>query len=250
MTTEKWSDNFWLIVLLLFTVQGSVLYYLGQPIISRTGGIRLWCGDPQDKENSQHIADWYTFSHIIHGILFYWILGLVLPNSSLALRFLLSMILEIMWEIAENTPMVINRYRQSALANGYSGDSILNSVCDTLSMSFGFYLAKSLPLYFIVVYVVFTELLCAYKIRDNLTLNVIQLIHPMDSISRWQTNIWVCHKRKLYCILTHIYLPKNLYGFFVFFLLFRSLNIRRIFYNRSVLKYRPQFTKCRTSQIF
>lgn len=85
--------------------------------------------------------------------------------------------------------MVINRFRQTAIANGYSGDSILNSVSDTIAMSFGFYLAKSLPIIVVVVFTLLTELLCAYTIRDNLTLNIIQLIRPTDSISRWQTDV-------------------------------------------------------------
>lgn len=133
--------------------------------------------------------DWYTFTHIIHGVVLYWILGLIIPNYSMAFRSLLAMVLEIIWEIAENTPMIINRYRRTALANGYSGDSIINSVSDTAAMTLGFYLSKSLPSAVMVALTISTELFCAYKIRDNLTLNVIQLIYPLESISHWQTNI-------------------------------------------------------------
>lgn len=189
VVTPKWLSYYWLIVPSLLAFQGSVLYSLGQPIFSQTGVIRLWCGDTYSRENSQQLTDWYTFTHIIHGIGFYWILGSILPKHSMSARFLLATALEVIWEIVENTPMIINRYRRMALANGYSGDSILNSVSDTAAMTFGFYLSKTLPSAVTVGLTLLTELVCAYKIRDNLTLNMIQLIHPFDSISRWQTSI-------------------------------------------------------------
>lgn len=173
----------------MLTLQGAVLCLFGQPIISRSGHVYLWWGKVLDKENSQHLTDWYTFSHIIHGIAFYSFFKFLFPKRSMHLRFVMAMALEIIWEIFENTPMVIDRYRQSALASGYAGDSVINSLSDTLAMSLGFCLAKSLPVAVTVTYILFTELLCAYEIHDNLTLNIIQLIHPFDSISRWQTDI-------------------------------------------------------------
>lgn len=148
----------------------------------------MWSGDVYDQENSQQLTDWYTFSHVIHGIGYYWILGLVTPRSSMSLRFLIAVVMEVIWEVLENTPMVINRYRRMALANGYSGDSIVNSVSDTLASSLGFYISKTLPSAVVIAYTIIAEFVCALKIRDNLVLNLIQLIYPLKSISRWQTN--------------------------------------------------------------
>ncbi len=158
-------------------------------MISRTGGIRIWSGDVHDRENSQHLTDWYTLTHIIHGVGFYYVLGIILSDYSMPLRSLLALVLEVIWEIAENTPMIINRYRRTALANGYSGDSIVNSVSDTVAMTLGFYLSKSLPSAATIALALSTELFCAYKIRDNLMLNMVQLIYPLESISNWQTNV-------------------------------------------------------------
>lgn len=187
VATPKWLSHYWLIVAALIAFQGSILFYLGQPIISRTGGLKMWCGDVQSRENSQHFTDWYTFTHVIHGVGYYWILGLLAPGSSMPFRFIIAVILEVLWEVMENTPVVINRYRRTALGYGYSGDSIVNSIADTLAMVLGFHLSNALPSPVVVAYAIFTELLCAYKIRDNFTLNVIQLIHPFESISSWQT---------------------------------------------------------------
>lgn len=188
VATPKWLSNYWLIAAALIASQGSVLFYLGQPVISRTGGMKLWCGDVLSRENSQHLTDWYTFTHIIHGIGYYWILGMVTPRASMPFRFIVAVAMEVLWEIIENTPMVINRYRRTALANGYSGDSIVNSISDTLAMLFGFYMSRALPSPIVIAYTVLSELFCAMKIRDNLTLNLIQLIHPVESISNWQTD--------------------------------------------------------------
>lgn len=187
MSTPKWLSHYWLIASALIASQGSILFYLGQPMISRTGVLQLWCGDVQSRENSQHLTDWYTFTHVIHGVGSYWILGLLTPRSSMPFRFIIAVAMEVLWEIMENTPMVIDRYRRLALANGYSGDSIVNSISDTLAMLFGFYISRTFPSPLITGYTIFSELFCALKIRDNLTLNLIQLIHPFESISRWQS---------------------------------------------------------------
>lgn len=148
----------------------------------------MWCGDVQSRENSQHLADWYTFTHIIHGIGYYWILGLLLPRSSMPFRTVAAVVMEVVWEIVENTSIVIDRFRQTGVGYGYSGDSIVNSISDTLAMLCGFFISNVLPSPLIAAYAVFTELLCAYQIRDNFALSVIQLIHPFESISNWQTD--------------------------------------------------------------
>ena len=175
-----------LMALGLFTVQVAVLFYLGQPLVSASGQIKLWVSAVMSPEMSQQIFDWYTFSHIIHGFIFYGILYLLFPRMSVFTRLLLAMGIEIGWEIAENTPMVINAYREQALAVGYAGDSILNSVLDTVSMMFGFFLARKLPVYVAVFIAVLFEVFVGYSIRDNLTLNILNFIYQFDFIKQWQ----------------------------------------------------------------
>jgi hypothetical protein len=175
------------VVVALIAIQAMVLLAMGRPPICTCGTIRLWVGTVDSPETSQQLTDWYTFSHIIHGILFYGLLWLVLPRAPVGLRLALAVGIEVTWEIVENTPMIIERYRQAALAQGYVGDSVLNSLSDTLSMVVGFLLAHRLPAWASVAIVVGLELFTGAMIRDSLTLNIIQLIAPNDTISRWQT---------------------------------------------------------------
>ncbi len=168
-------------------LQVLVLFAMGHPPICPCGNIDLWYGNPSGPENSQHLTDWYTHTHVIHGFAFYFFLWLIAPRMSFGLRFALVIGLEAAWEMIENTPFIIDRYRQSALAQGYFGDSVINSVSDTLATGIGVVLARILPIWSIVILVVAMELFAIYAIRDNLTLNIIQLIYPSDAISRWQT---------------------------------------------------------------
>jgi hypothetical protein len=175
-----------LLIAFAIAVQASLLAWVGQPLICTCGVVRLWVGDVMSAETSQQITDWYTPSHIIHGILFYAVLRLVFPRLPLLLALAIALGTEITWELAENSPKVIARYRQQALAQGYSGDSVLNSVCDTLSMSLGFFMARALPARWTLAFAVCAEIFTAVMVRDNLTLNVIQLLHPSPAISAWQ----------------------------------------------------------------
>ena len=170
----------------LVVVQAGVLYMLGQPIICTCGYIKLWEGNILSSGMSQHLTDWYTFSHIIHGFIFYAILRYFFPRTSVVQRLVMSMGFEIAWEITENTPIVIQHYRQQALAAGYTGDSILNSISDTCSMILGFGFAYRMPILVTIVVALGFELGVAYAIRDNLTLNVINLIYPFQFIHHWQ----------------------------------------------------------------
>jgi hypothetical protein len=174
------------LLVVAISIQAGVLYAVGQPPICTCGVVRLWPNDVLGPETSQQIADWYTPSHVIHGILFFAILHLLFPRQPLWLVLAVALGVEIVWELLENSPVVIDRYRQQALAAGYSGDSILNSVCDTLFMTFGFFLARALPVRRTIALVVVAELTTGLLIRDNLTLNVIQLISPNPTISAWQ----------------------------------------------------------------
>jgi hypothetical protein len=175
----------------LIGLQVLVLHHLGQPFIAASGRILLWVNDPFSADTSQQLADWYSFSHIIHGFIFYGLLRLVAPRLPLGVRLLIAMGIEIGWEITENSPGVIQHYRQQALAAGYVGDSILNSVSDTAMMSCGFFFASRVRAPIVIALAVGLEIFTACMIRDNLTLNVINLVAPphwapIQAIHDWQ----------------------------------------------------------------
>lgn len=172
----------------LVVLQAFALWVMGQPPLCECGYIKLWEGAVLSPGNSQHIADWYTFSHIIHGLLFYWLLGLIFPRLPVVTRLFVAMGIEVSWEVLENTPMVIDHYRQQALALGYTGDSILNSLSDTVAMAVGFVAAWRLPVWGSVAMALGLEALPLWIIRDGLSLNILNLLHQFDFISRWQSS--------------------------------------------------------------
>jgi Protein of unknown function (DUF2585) len=174
-------------VVALLAIQATALHLFGQPTICACGYVKLWEGVVLSSGNSQHLTDWYTFSHIIHGFIFYLLLWLAFPRMNIWQRLALAIGIEVAWEIVENTPWLIDHYRQQALAQGYTGDSIINSVSDSLAMIFGFVLASRLPVWATVSLAVFLEAWVGYSIRDNLTLNILNFIHPFDFITRWQS---------------------------------------------------------------
>lgn len=168
-------------------VQAGILYTMGQPPICACGTVRFWVGAVLSPENSQQLTDWYTPSHVIHGMLFFALGHLLLRGRwSPILAVALALGIEVAWELIENSPTVIARYREQALAQGYSGDSILNSLCDTLAMLSGFWLAARLPVRASIALALAAELFTGLMIRDNLTLNVVQLLVPNKAISAWQ----------------------------------------------------------------
>lgn len=175
------------IALALLLAQALILYLFGQPPIAASGEVKLWEGEVLGAGNSQHLTDWYTFSHIIHGFLLYGLAWLVFRRQPVGARFLMAVGVEVGWEVLENTPMVINHYREQALAQGYTGDSILNSVSDTLATMLGFLAAWRLPVWSVIAIGIALELFVAYSIRDNLTLNIINLIHGFEGIEKWQS---------------------------------------------------------------
>ena len=159
---------------------------MGHPAICKCGYVKWWHGVPLSSENSQHISDWYTFSHVIHGFAFYGLMWLVARRQSLGRRLLFALLLECGWEVFENTDFVINRYREVTISLDYYGDSVLNSVCDVLAMLVGFFAAAWLPVWGTVLLVVAFEAFVGYSIRDNLLLNIIMLLYPLDFIKKWQ----------------------------------------------------------------
>jgi hypothetical protein len=187
----KSAAIYWLIGVAILAIQVATLHHFGQPFFAASGHILLWANDPFSPDMSQQLTDWYSFSHLIHGFIFFGVLQLVAPRVPLGRRFLIAMGVEVAWEIAENSPAVIRHYREQALAAGYVGDSIVNSLSDTLMMSLGFLFASRVRARYVVALAVAFELFTATMIRDNLTLNVINLIAPgqwpaIKAIHRWQ----------------------------------------------------------------
>lgn len=181
------STRFWLIVAgLLLLAQIVVLLGMGRVPICECGYVKLFEPGVNTPGNSQHIADWYTPSHIIHGFLFYLLGWAVLRRGSFGARLTLAVIIEAAWEILENSPIIINRYRSETMAIGYSGDSVLNSAMDTVAMMLGFLFAARAPVWLTVVIAIVFELFTGWLIRDNLTLNVLMLVWPVDAVRQWQ----------------------------------------------------------------
>ena len=182
----------------LMAATGLVLLTMGRVPICQCGYVSLWHGQVNSSGNSQHISDWYTFSHVIHGFGFYGLLWLVSrwfgPARTsgggwpIGLRLAAAVLLEASWEVLENTDMVINRYREATIALDYYGDSVLNSLSDVAAMVLGFVLAARLPVWFIVAATIVMELAVGYLIRDNLTLNILMLLYPIDAVREWQLN--------------------------------------------------------------
>jgi hypothetical protein len=181
------SRTVWGLAFVVLAVHAALLYFMGQPWMYAEGYVKLWYGaSVLTSENSQHLSDWYTLSHVIHGFLFYAGLSFLFPRISIGTRLLMALAIESGWELFENTDMIINRYREQALAQGYFGDSIVNSTGDMLAAAAGFLLAWRVPLIASVVAVIVLEAVALYMIRDSLTLNIIQLLHPVDAIGAWQ----------------------------------------------------------------
>jgi len=166
------------------------LWLLGRPFICTCGFVSLWHGDINSAEDSQHLLDWYSFSHVLHGFLFYWLLWLIGGRAKalqpIGRRFVLAMLAESIWEVIENTPVIINRYREATIALGYMGDSIINSTMDILCMAIGFLLAWRLPVWATLLIAVAFEVLMAVAVRDNLALNILMLLWPVEAIRTWQ----------------------------------------------------------------
>lgn len=165
----------------------AILYAMGRLPICACGEIKLWHGEVFSAQNSQHLSDWYTPSHVIHGILFYCFGWLLFRRATLGFRLALATLVEVAWEVLENTDWIINRYREVTIALDYFGDSIINSTSDVIAMMIGFFVASRLPVWASVALVIALEALAMYFIRDGLALNILMLVWPLDAILSWQS---------------------------------------------------------------
>ena len=178
--------------LALVALAVAILFAMDRPPICTCGYIELWHGTVQSSGNSQHITDWYSPSHFTHGLIMYFVAWLLWRKWKLfggrPARWALpiAVVVDAAWEVVENSPMIIDRYRAVTISWGYSGDSIINSASDIGWMIAGFMLATRLPAWASAALVVFFELLTLWTIRDNLTLNVIMLFWPVEAIRQWQ----------------------------------------------------------------
>jgi hypothetical protein len=163
------------------------LWLMGRTPIYKGGYVKLWHGIVHSSENSQHLTDWYSFSHIIHGFAFYAFLWLVARRHPVGLRLVAATLIEAGWEIFENTAFVINRYRETTISLDYYGDSIVNSVFDILMAIAGFLFAMRAPIWLVLLASAAIELFLLAMIRDNLTLNIVMLLFPLESVQEWQS---------------------------------------------------------------
>ena len=175
-----------LAALAIVVLAATILLGMGRTPICTCGTVKLWHGVVKSSENSQHLSDWYTFSHVIHGFLFFGGLWLVGRRWPIGARLVAALVVEAGWEILENTDLVINRYREATIALDYYGDSVINSVSDITAMAFGFVLASRLPVRVVVGLALTMEVVAGYVIHDNLTLNVLMLLYPLEAVKQWQ----------------------------------------------------------------
>lgn len=175
-----------LAALVILVAAAAILLAMGRNPICTCGTIDLWVGARDSPKTSQMLADWYSLSHIVHGLIFYALLWLIARRWPAEWRFVVALLVEASWEVIENTPFVIDRYRATTAALGYTGDSVINSLSDILMMAVGFFAARRLPVRASIVLLLVLELVPLLVIRDNLTLNILTLLRPSKAVQAWQ----------------------------------------------------------------
>jgi len=172
--------------LAIIVIAAAILLAMGRNPICTCGTVDLWIGERDSSRTSQMLIDWYSLSHVVHGLLFYAALWVVARRYPIEWRFLTALLIEASWEVIENTPWIIDRYRTATAALGYNGDSVINSLSDIAMMILGFLAARKLPVWASVALLVILEVVPLFVIRDNLTLNVWMLLAPNSAIAGWQ----------------------------------------------------------------
>jgi len=176
----------WIALAVVTTAMAASLIGLGRNLICQCGHVKLWHGEVISSENSQHILDWYSPSHMLHGLIFYMALHFLLPRMNIGWRLVLAAVIEAAWEIVENTSWIIDKYREDTIALDYYGDSVLNSASDMAMMVVGFMIAARAPVWLSVCLFIAAELFVGLTIRDGLLLNIIMLLYPLDWVRQWQ----------------------------------------------------------------
>ena len=167
------------VAVVIFSWQGRVIW-------CQAGDYSPWSWDIWSRHNSQHIVDPYSFTHVLHGVLEFWLIGLVFKKMPLAWRLLMAVMIESSWEIAENSTYIIQRYREATISLDYFGDSIINSISDILCCSTGFVIAYKLRFWRSLLLFIVTEIILIFTIHDSLIINIIMLIFPIEAIKQWQ----------------------------------------------------------------
>lgn len=188
---ESWaySNNPYYACVLLIAVAAVILLLQGRVWWCQVGDMSPWSWDIWSAHNSQHIIDPYSFTHVLHGMLEFWLIGLVFRKIPLAWRFFIAVFIESSWEVAENSRYVIERYREVTISLDYFGDSIVNSLADIVCCATGFVIAWRLRFWRSLALFLATELILILTIRDSLLINILMLIYPIDSIKQWQMGI-------------------------------------------------------------
>jgi hypothetical protein len=185
-TSDKKLELAYLLTVLLIPITAILLYSQGRVWWCKIGDYAIWSSDIWGSHNSQHLLDPYSFTHILHGVLYFWLINLILRKISLSWQFFVAILVGSSWEILENSSFVINHYRTATLSLDYFGDSIFNAISDIFCCGIGFWIAYYLRFWFSLLFFVAVEIVLLFWIKDSLIVNIIMLVFPIEAIKNWQ----------------------------------------------------------------
>ncbi len=171
---------------LAIAVAVMILQWQGRVVWCQIGDYLPWSWNIWSPHTSQHIIDPYSFTHVFHGVIEFWLIGLIFRKVPMAWRLLIAVMIESSWEILENSTYIIQRYRESTISLDYFGDSIINSISDILCCATGFVIAYKLRFWRSLALFVITEIILTVAIRDSLIINIVMLVYPIEAIKQWQ----------------------------------------------------------------